>query len=392
MIKHPLFILTAYPNCGGIETVTTYIAQSLYTSYGVNVDIFSFIYNEQYKHIIPNGVKVHKALIQGGYDEYENQNNIERIARECQADVLIYQDSYAPSHKLIVRIAQNLKLPLIVFEHNTPDYGLNPRYYGVKRKYEKGVLQIIHRQMQLLINFMKTIRHKRLLIERKRYLYNNCNKYVLLSDKFIPIFKRIVPDAKEPKLLAISNPVRVKEKGDNIKKENIIFCASRLVAQKNIIEMLYMWKQIQSLVPDWKFIIAGTGSDEDALKNCAKALSLKNVEFIGYVDPIDYYRRSKIFWMTSLFEGFGLTLVEAQTYGCVPIVYENFASVVDIIKDGKNGYTIKSGDRNSFIDMTLRLMRDERLRSEMSMSAIHNYNRFDINIIKKQWMNLFTSI
>lgn len=37
--------------------------------------------------------------------------------------------------------------------------------------------------------------------------------------------------------------------------------------------------------------------------------------------------------MTSAFEGFGMTLVEAQQYGVVPIVMDSYKSLHDIIKN-----------------------------------------------------------
>ena len=47
--------------------------------------------------------------------------------------------------------------------------------------------------------------------------------------------------------------------------------------------------------------------------------------------------------MTSSFEGWGLTLTEAQQYGCVPLAFHSFASLTDIITDKVNGFAISVG-------------------------------------------------
>jgi glycosyltransferase involved in cell wall biosynthesis len=128
------------------------------------------------------------------------------------------------------------------------------------------------------------------------------------------------------------------------------------------------------------------------LKSLAQKLGVRGIEFVGYVDPTDYYKKSKIFWMTSLFEGFGLTLVEAQTYGCVPIAYDSFASASDIITNGKNGFLIKNGDRKAFIKATLKLIIDGNLWNQMSQESINNYEKFETKTTVKKWLNLFSSI
>ena len=392
MIKHPLFILTAYPNLGGIENVTTSIASDLYRNHGIEIDVFSFISNDQYADLIPNGIKMHEPIISGGFKSFENQGAIERVAKENQVDAIIYQDSYAPSHEIVMNASKNLGIPLIVFEHNTPDYGLRPRHYGIKKESKSIIINSICKVLYSLLNSIKVLKNKKTLINRKRFLYNASDRYVLLSEKFVPIFKELVPTAGRPKLTVINNPIKAKDISEYKLKENIIFCAARLVPQKNIEEMLYIWLKIYASAPDWKFIVAGTGPNMEYLKSLAQKLGVRGIEFVGYVDPTDYYKKSKIFWMTSLFEGFGLTLVEAQTYGCVPIAYDSFASASDIITNGKNGFLIKNGDRKAFIKATLKLIIDGNLWNQMSQESINNYEKFETKTTVKKWLNLFSSI
>ena len=47
----------------------------------------------------------------------------------------------------------------------------------------------------------------------------------------------------------------------------------------------------------------------------------------GQKNPEPYYNEASIFMMTSSFEGWGLTLTEAQQYGCVPLAFHSFASL-----------------------------------------------------------------
>ena len=67
---------------------------------------------------------------------------------------------------------------------------------------------------------------------------------------------------------------------------------------------------------------------------------LKRVRFEGRQNPKRYYEEASIFMLTSSFEGWGLTLTEAQQFGCVPLAFYSYASLPDIITDGKNGFMI----------------------------------------------------
>lgn len=58
-------------------------------------------------------------------------------------------------------------------------------------------------------------------------------------------------------------------------------------------------------------------------------------------DVAKYYEESEILVMTSIFEGFGLVLTEAMSRGCIPIAFDSFKSVHDIVDSGRNGMLIK---------------------------------------------------
>lgn len=68
----------------------------------------------------------------------------------------------------------------------------------------------------------------------------------------------------------------------------------------------------------------GDGSSKLEYETLVSNLNLKKVEFLGFQDPVPYYKNASIFLMTSSLEGFGMTLVEAQCYGVVPIVMDSF--------------------------------------------------------------------
>ena len=100
---------------------------------------------------------------------------------------------------------------------------------------------------------------------------------------------------------------------------------------------------------DWSLIIVGGGRQLDEMRQLAANLKLVNVKFEGFQDPKSYYERASIFCMTSSYEGFGIVLVEAMQYGVVPMAFNSYISVTDIIENGVMVFLIEPFDIDAYV-------------------------------------------
>lgn len=106
--------------------------------------------------------------------------------------------------------------------------------------------------------------------------------------------------------------------------EKIILMASRIEKEKNIKLAINAFKKVIEKVPKVGLIIVGEGSQLSHLKSIASKLGLNtsssaSVIFESWADQqtlYSYYKTADIFLVTSLFEGYGMTLVEAHAAGC----------------------------------------------------------------------------
>ena len=156
-----------------------------------------------------------------------------------------------------------------------------------------------------------------------------------------------------------------------------------------------IWKQIESIhsLGDWRLTIVGHGEEyEMYYKNFVKRNYLKRVQFAGAQSPEPYYRRASILPLTSSFEGWGLTLTEAQQFGVVPIAFYSYASLTDIITNGENGFIIPNNDLNAFTKRIVSLMENDDLRKIMAYNAIKTSHRFSKEKICEDWMYVFNDI
>lgn len=97
---------------------------------------------------------------------------------------------------------------------------------------------------------------------------------------------------------------------------------------------------------DWSLLIGGDGPDLPELRRRFEKFG-DRVRFVGSVSPAavsQYLAEADVFVLPSRFEGFGLTLAEAMSVGCVPIA-SRIAGVTDFVLDhGKTGLLFRVGD------------------------------------------------
>ncbi|WP_455621549.1 glycosyltransferase [Parabacteroides sp.] len=370
-----LFYLTRYPGVGGIETVTTQIVGHFVQKQGYTIDILS--HRQQQTE---NDLQICNILCMPNEKQWTAQENISfacNVVKNGHYDVIIYQDSYAPTEKIVCYLSKEYNIPLIVFEHNSPLFIYNKRDLSSWLT-PKGLL--------------RRLLHAYLLkkeINRKIMLLNQSSRYVLLSEAYIPEFCTLVGCQNDGKVTYINNPVMLQSiHSDRIKKkENTLLYVGRLVVEKGVDKMLKVWAEIsKELSTDWQFIIVGDGPERTRLERLSVTLELKNIRFEGFQDPQPYYERAKLFIMMSKYEGWGLTLCEAMSQGVVPIVLNSFSAAQDIIKEEINGYL--ADNEQTCSQQLLQLMNNPQQLTNMSIQAVAHTKKYSINNIIPQWEDL----
>jgi len=149
---------------------------------------------------------------------------------------------------------------------------------------------------------------------------------------------------------------------------------------------------VVGLYPDWSLKIVGDGEEKATVMKLAENMKLKNVYFEGYQNPIKYYEEAAIFCMTSAYEGFGMVLIEAMAYKTVPIAFNSFLSVTDIIVHNSNGILVKPFDKNEYVNEICKLIEDSSYREKLSREAQRSVKRFASDEIINDWFSLFANV
>ena len=96
--------------------------------------------------------------------------------------------------------------------------------------------------------------------------------------------------------------------------------------------------------------------------------------------------------MTSLYEPFGLVLVEAMSCGLPVVAFNCPYGPADIINDGSDGFLVEDRNEKAYADRVCQLMEDETLRQRMGKAAILSAQRYNSESIMPQWDRLFTHL
>ena len=200
-----------------------------------------------------------------------------------------------------------------------------------------------------------------------------------------------------PKLVAIHNPlswekIEAPSILDN-KRPEVLIVARLYNPEKRIDRALYIWKQIEQRgYTNWTLRIVGTGADESYLRKLAKRLDLKYVRFEGRQASYPYYLTASIFMMTSAVEGWGLTLTESMQTATVPIAFDSYPALHDIITDNYDGCIVHDGDINAYVNKLEWLMLNSNERKRIALNGLESCKRFIIDNYIDKWVDLLNRL
>lgn len=368
---------------GGTERISSRIAQGL-TASGHHC----YLAYKHDKHLdSPETCFVDEInVFQDSLEQFLLKNQIDYIiVQKMTRDVKIMYDIRAKYHL-------NYKIYSVL--HFNPGY---EEYSATFKSFYSGLLKK-NKLKEYLKDLVRTISYpvyKLFYPLRNKELYRTVYKYsdkvILLSHSFIEQYVNYARLKDNAKFEVIPNALSFDEflPLDKIKnKKKQVLIVSRLEeTQKKLTLAIKVWAEIEKNMKfnDWTFKIVGEGPDRKKYEELVRDLKLKRVKFCGRQNPKSYYEESCLFMMTSAYEGWGLTLTEAQQFGCVPLAFDTYSSVHDIIDNGKNGYIIEKYNVNNYVEKFECLMCNDGLRENMAVQAIESCKRFELHSIIGQW-------
>ncbi len=173
-----------------------------------------------------------------------------------------------------------------------------------------------------------------------------------------------------------------------------IVAMGRLTHQKGFDILLTAFQEIANKHPDWQLLILGEGELRSDLEHKIEKLDLvERVMLPGRLDnPFPLLRLSKLFVLSSRFEGFGNVLIEAMACGLPVISTDCPSGPKEIIRQGIDGILVPNEDVSSLAIAMDCLISDEAKRQSLATHALEGAERFSLEKTIKRWENLFDEV
>jgi len=227
--------------------------------------------------------------------------------------------------------------------------------------------------------------------------FTECEKYdylTVLTAADRKILEMKLGESFMKKVSVLPNPLTFKPVKCNPLKEKVILAAGRLNMWhcKGFDILLKAWSEIYTKFPDWKLKIAGRGNNSYLLKLCDELGIKNNVEFLGFVNLEDEYKKAEIFVLSSRYEGFGMVLTEAMSQGCACIACDYKGRQSEIISCKEEGLLCPPDDIDALKNAICTVVTDENYRHTMQKKAVERSKYYELPNIINHWEKIFHKI
>lgn len=198
---------------------------------------------------------------------------------------------------------------------------------------------------------------------------------------------------------------------DERQKKNIIISVGRFFVDghnKKQLEMARMFADHQDVFSSYEYHLVGQVSNytkdqeylqkiKDIAEKCPNIIIHENCE---HAELVELYKSAKIFWHATGFgidgdkqpekmEHFGITTVEAMSFGVVPVVI-NKGGQKEIVEEGTNGYRWDTLDE--CVEKTRKIIEDDNKRKEMAEQSVKRAPMFSIEAFNRVNKEIFDEL
>lgn len=260
---------------------------------------------------------------------------------------------------LVAHAAISLKhayrIPLVATIHAT-EYGRHQGYIP------EGMSRIIHQiEWWLTFESVRTI---------------TCSNY--MRDEVIRIF-----ELPEDKVTVIPNGIEYElfegdEDTERIRRQflapgsRMVFFVGRLVYEKGVQTVIEAMPKVLEEVPDVRFLVAGTGPHVRALQAMIEEFGMGDkIKLLGFVDAdklVKFYKCADITVVPSIYEPFGMVVLEAMVAGS-PVIVADTGGLKETVIHEETGLCFKPNDPDSLARAMIRVLKDAELAQRLTSDA-----------------------
>lgn len=216
-------------------------------------------------------------------------------------------------------------------------------------------------------------------------------KYLVDSSKIHVIYNGVDVEKFNPNLngLIIRDKFKIKE------GEPLILFVGRLAPYKGLHLLLEAFHNVLKQAKAKLMIVGASRYDFPRIEKFLNEKIKKALIFVGYAPEEElplYYAACDIFCFPSLWEGFGLPLVEAQACG-KPVVAFNHCAMPEIVRSNETGILVPPKNLKKLSEALIRLLKNEDERVKMGENGwklVKKYFTWDKTV--KETLSVYNAV
>jgi GalNAc-alpha-(1->4)-GalNAc-alpha-(1->3)-diNAcBac-PP-undecaprenol alpha-1,4-N-acetyl-D-galactosaminyltransferase len=178
-------------------------------------------------------------------------------------------------------------------------------------------------------------------------------------------------------------------------RRKVLLSLGRLSEEKQIDDIINVFSQAANKFTDWDLNIYGDGPLRHTLNEKIKELQLTSRIFLkgNTRRPWDVMSTSDAFILTSKFEGFPNSLLEAMGVGLPCIAYDCPSGPREITSNGVDAILVPLNDQSSLLGELIELMGNDTLRESLGAQARESIlKRYQLSTVLNRWDDIFREV
>ncbi|WP_269235151.1 glycosyltransferase family 4 protein [Flavobacterium flavigenum] len=360
-----LYITSVVSTSGGVEKILA--QKSDYFVENGNYEI-SIIYNEvlerqtfyQFNEKVKlNNLRLNKKSL---FYVFKFRKTVKKIINNYCPEIIVVSDNGLKG--FLIPLFIKTKVPVLLEVHGSKTEIINRKH---------SLLRFLKRKIHLLIKTFAITKFDRVIFLSKK----SAAEWNFYKAKIIPNSLWFEPNLQS----SLTSKVAI--------------AIGRHSYEKGLDRLLPIWKEVSKQNPDWKLKIYGDFTEDTTfLKNEIDKLQLQDiVDLLLPVKDIEkVYEEASVFLMTSRFEGFGLALLEAMSFGLAVISFDCPIGPGNLIENNVDGILIPDNDSELYIKRLDFLIKNKELQNQLAKNAVKKASAFSKIEIMDLWEELFKEV
>ncbi|MEA5444048.1 glycosyltransferase family 4 protein [Cyanobium gracile] len=154
---------------------------------------------------------------------------------------------------------------------------------------------------------------------------------------------------------------------DAAREPRTVLCVARQYPRKRVGDLITAFQSVHQRLPSARLVVIGDGPEHRALQELVQRLELgAAVQLLGALaddgEVRDWYRRSAVFCLPSIQEGFGIVFLEAMASG-LPVVSTTATAIPEVVPHGRSGLLVQPRDPAALAEAILKLLTNPELQA-----------------------------